>query len=126
MIRINKLIGKDSIWKYINDPNVYSIELRPSGQKGLKNPNICRVLLKVGNENAEHCNMDFNSVIASIEKHKDRKIPYLSGVLSQRYENYLTATQILKLKKFSDGGYKINIPKYYFSLIEKYGPEYLK
>ena len=123
MIRINKLIKKDELFAYVNNPDFIKIELTRRKNKDLINPSLCKVFMYLKVDWMEFCNMlGVCKKQHNVERNWDKGDKgFLNGIQSCKVDGFMRSTHIIKLMSIEDK-YQINlaIPKEYKQLIEKY------
>ena len=126
MLRITKLIGRDRIFDYLNDPKVHKVVVSVPENKGLTNPHVCRIQLYLNTENAEKNKDHVLDILGQCRKNSVNPMgkgvnSFLKGILTQGKECWLSGSHIKKLLTIQEKE-KINlsIPKYFVDLINEY------
>ena len=128
MIRISKIIAKDKLFDYVNDPMISRIDLPASLNRALKNPFVCKVLLYVKDtpecEKAPEGRM--HGIFTMIKKYYkttliDGDDHYLRGIMSQKDLGFIKSSQIFKLSEIEKkNNIDLGVRKELFEIIEKY------
>lgn len=126
MIRITKLIGRNQIFDYINNPKVTKVELNNRDNKGLVNPNVCRIYLYLDTQYKNSQVDHIPTILGSCYKYSlgplgKNSRSFLSGICGQLELRWLSQTHLKKLVEIEKKE-KINlsIPKYFFELINEF------
>lgn len=128
MIRISKIIAKDKLFDYINDPMISKVELPASLNRALKNKFVCKIKMYIKDFVFESGNNTMSSnIFGTCEYHiqntelsqKDRQ--FIKSIRDQKKLGWIKASQIHKLVDFQKRtNLSLPISKELIQLIEKY------
>jgi hypothetical protein len=126
MIRITKLIGRDKIFDYLNNPKVCKVELNNRENKGLKNPYVCRIYLYLDTQIKSSQQDDIATIFGQCRKYGLMQLgkgsnSFLKGICGQEKLGWLSRTHINKLIEIEKKeNICFSIPKYFHDLIDKF------
>lgn len=120
MLRITKLIRRERIFDYLNNPKVAKVELNNGRNKGLKNPKLCKIYLYLDTQVKGSQDDSIQSILGACKKN-EVDIPFIKGIRSQRALGWLSRTHVKKLKEIEvERGLNLSIPHYFWDLIEEF------
>lgn len=110
MIRLSKkIINKNDLYEFFNKEYVAKIEIKKHDNKNLKDINVCKIYTFIYIKNK----CDINTILGCCEKFSELKIPYLTGIVHQKREGWLSTTMLKKLMDIEDKyNIQLSIPKY--------------
>jgi hypothetical protein len=114
MIRFTKIIKKDDLWNLMEDPLISKIEILRR-ENNLRDQTLCKIHFYVFVNFWDVCTM-----LGSIKKHGG-KDPLFNGIQGIKGDGFIKGSILKKIRdKAIEKDIKIDFPKYFFELIDKY------
>ena len=123
MIRLNKMILKEDLFRLMNDVSIQKVSLHTSKNRTLTDDKVCRVFLYLRHPNLKS---EIGSIFANLKKYEIIPLgigdnSFIKGIISQRNFGWLSASHIKKLREIEKrNNIKFGISKNTIKLIEHY------
>jgi len=123
MLRVSKIIPKDKLFEFIEDPNVVKVEVS-SSYNNLRDKTLCKIYVYLKISIFDVC-----SVVGNIKKEIKQTTgmtqsnwDYLHGFLgSSLQQGFVTTSDVVNLTRIEDEqGILFGIPKNWYKLILSY------
>lgn len=112
MLRKTFFVEKSRVLDIIKRDDVVKVEITKSDNKGLRNPNICKVMVYFQTDFLALCNFIGHCKTVKENHPKVANIGLLTGIATSKGNGFIRESTVMKLKSFQDRtGICLNIPK---------------